>query len=95
MLMKDLIDRATGLISTAKLEKHLAVYEAEIEAEPRNPRPWLRHAEICQRLAQLPLAVVSYRTAALLLSDRHHYSQAAAALRMALKGITVSQPGIF
>jgi hypothetical protein len=85
MNVKDVIDRAATLATTTRLAKNLVEYEKQIEQEPRNPRLWLRHGELSERLGDAPLAVVSYRTAALLLGDRHEYNQAAAALRLALK----------
>jgi hypothetical protein len=84
-MIKDLIDRASGLISTGKLEKNLEEYESLIEAEPNNPRLWMRQAEVAERLSRLPLAVLSFRTAALLMADRREWGQATAALKLAIK----------
>jgi hypothetical protein len=65
-------------------EAKAAAAEKRLDADPKNPRHWLRHAESCQNRGDAENAVQAFRTAAFLFRDARKIPHARAAMKMAI-----------
>ncbi len=85
MELRTLKQEAGDLLSRGKFAQAEVLYRQILLLQPHDAQLWVRHAESLKRLGRIGDAVESYRRAAGMLADLHHFPRAVAALRLALE----------
>ncbi len=76
---------ASDLLARGKFAQAEVLFRQMLLTQPRDGQLWVRHAEALKRLGRTDDSVESYRRAAAMLAEAHHFPRAAAALKLALE----------
>lgn len=83
--LREMKERANALYASGKWARSRKLYEAVIDAWPRDPYLHLRHAQLSERLGDRRSASRSFRRAAEIWSETGLQARAVAAFRLALR----------
>lgn len=76
---------ASDLLARGKFAQAEVLFRQMLLTQPRDGQLWVRHAEALKRLGRTDDSVESYRRAAAMLAEAHHFPRAVAALKLALE----------